>query len=100
MNRVVNLDTRTCSKKVVVCDKLILIVIKINKFLISYFLFPYSGGKTWVLSSTCKTELADFTDWISSYHLNPWRKSVLIQTLSAQIPNAFHHHEKAEKSMI
>ena len=33
-----------------------------------------------------------------SYHITSWRKSVLIQILSVQIPEAFHQHEKAEKT--
>ena len=46
---------------------------------ITFFIIPKIRGRTWALSSECKTDQVHFTDWCSSY------KS---QNSSAQISNA------------
>ena len=69
-----------------------------HKFCVCSFYALYhsllDGGGTQGLSSECKTDQTDFTDWmyLSS---NPWRKSA-----SVQIFKAFHQHEIAEKGKI
>ena len=64
-------------------------------------LFPNEVGKTWSLSSECKFDQTDFTDWISFLRSNPLgSKSAIIMRLSMLAPKAFHHHEKAEKTII
>ena len=61
-------------------------------------LFPNKVRRTWSLSSECKLDQADFTDWISFLRSNPMsRKSDLILRLS---PKAFHQLGKTEKTMI
>ena len=35
-------------------------------------LFPNKVRRTWSLSSECKLDQADFTDWISFLRSNPW----------------------------
>ena len=70
-------------------------------YIIYYFLviIQLKRGRTQALSSTCKTDQAAFTDWMSFLPSN-LRKSALIQKSFVQIPKAFHQHEKAEKTTI
>ena len=63
-------------------------------------LFPYRRGRTQTSSSACKTDQADFIDWMVLLpsnimeDINPSRK------LSPQIPRTFHQHGNAGKTMI
>ena len=38
-------------------------------FALRHLLFSYRGDRTRVLSFECKTDQANFTDWVSFYHL-------------------------------
>ena len=58
-------------------------------FVLRPSLYPCREGGTWALNSACKTDRADFTDWMSFLPSISWSKSALIQK-----------HGNAEKTMI
>ena len=53
-------------------------------FVLRPLLFFLRGGITQALGSKCKTDAADFPDWMSFLQLATWRKSALIPKPSAQ----------------
>ena len=57
-------------------------------------LLPSKGARTLALSSDCKIGRLILLIGCFSYHLTSYRKSVLIQKASAQVPKAFHQHGK------
>ena len=63
------------------------------------FCYSARGGRSRFLSSACKTEQADFIDWMSFLPTNP-KEETSPNTAAAQIPKAFHQHREAGKTMI
>ena len=72
------------------------VCVSVCVFILHPLLFPYRGARTWVLSSPCKTDWADFIDWMSFLPSN------LIEEINhdaeplSQIPKAFNHQSWKE----
>ena len=43
-------------------------------FVLNPLIFPYRGNRTWALSSACKTDQGDFTDWMPFLPSNLMKK--------------------------
>ena len=68
------------------------------KFRFTSFIIHIERVRAQTLSSECKlTRFVLQTGWLS-YHPTSWRKSVLIQYPSAQIPKAFNQRGIADKT--
>lgn len=63
----------------------------------SFLFFSSRGVKSCVFSTECKIDKADFTYWIIFSSSTLWRKSVLIQSFSSQLPETFHQYGIAGK---
>ena len=51
-------------------------------FVLHSLVFPHGGGRTQALSATCKTDRADFTNWMSFLPSNVIEEISLTQALS------------------
>ena len=62
-------------------------------------LFPHRVGRTEALSSACKTDQADFTDWMSFLTSNLIKEINPTEVLSKNT-SVFHQNGEAGKTMI